>query len=480
MKRFNLTHDLKDIENELKRLSDKIWDLAEIRFEEHQSATLIMALMEDEGFSIEKNLAGISTAFKATYGQGNPVIGILAEYDALSNLSQEADALQRRTINENGHGHGCGHHLFGAASVGAAILVKRYLEASQTSGTVVLYGCPGEEGGSGKAYMARDGAFQGLDVALAWHPASVNLVVSASMLANHQIYYSFKGRSSHAAATPHLGRSALDAVELMNVGVNYLREHIISDARVHYAVTNTGGSSPNVVQPNAESLYLIRAPHIQDVKHINGRIDNIARGAALMTETEVEIRFDKACSNVVPNRVLEAVIHSAMVECGPPVYDREEIEYARQFSETLGTLELNKEVFLSMLEQTPQVKKAIKSLENKPVCDIILPHAPTEKVVPGSSDVGDVSWNVPTAQFAVSCYALGTPAHSWQMVAQGKSRLAHKGLLKAAEILAASTIKLLQDQETVSNARQEFEIRLEGLSYQCPIPAHIMPRTAKK
>ena len=480
MESFNLQHELNTIENELTNLSDQIWDLAEIRFDEYKSAAIIMEYLAREGFVIEKNLTGLPTAFKATYGSGEPVVGILAEYDALYNLSQEADALEQKVNLSHGNGHGCGHHLFGAASVGGAVLVKRYLEATGGSGTVVLFGCPGEEGGSGKAYMARGGAFDRLDVALAWHPASVNLVVSASMLANHQIYYKFKGKSAHAAASPHLGRSALDAVELMNVGVNYLREHIIPEARVHYAVTDTGGSSPNVVQPSAESLYLIRAPHIKDVREINERIDKIARGAALMTETEVDIQFDKACSNIVPNRVLEEVLYTAMTDCGPPQYSQDDFDYARKFRDTLDAQELSNEVFLQMLEQNHKVKETIKSFENKPLCDVILPYAPAEKVVPGSSDVGDVSWNVPTAQFAVSCYALGTPAHSWQMVSQGKSKLAHKGLLKAAEILATSSIRLLHDGETIRRAKSEFEDRLGGHTYKCPIPAEIQPKPMKK
>ncbi len=480
MEHFNLQNQLNDIEQALIGLSDQIWEFAETRFDEHQSASKIMDYLAQEGFTVEKNLTGLPTAFKASFGTGKPVIGLLAEYDALFNLSQEADATERKAMCSNGSGHGCGHHLFGAAAVGGAVLVKRYLESTQAPGTIVLFGCPGEEGGSGKAYMARGGAFTGLDLALAWHPASVNLVVSASMLANHQIYYKFKGVSSHAAASPHLGRSALDAVELMNVGVNYLREHIISEARVHYAVTDTGGSSPNVVQPNAESLYLIRAPHINDVKEINRRIDNIALGAALMTETEVEIQFDKACSNIVPNRILEEVLYSAMVDCGAPEYNQEDFDYAECFRKTLDPQVLSKEVFLQMLDQTPQVREAIKTLEGKPLCDVILPHAPSEKVVPGSSDVGDVSWNVPTAQFAVSCYALGTPAHSWQMVSQGKSSVAHKGMLKAAEILAASSIKLMHDETAVARAKQEFADRLEGQKYSCPIPSHIHPKPIKK
>lgn len=478
MKNFNIQNELRTIENGLTQLSDQLWGLAEIRFDEYQSAGLLTDYLETEGFAVERNLTGLPTAFKATFGSGHPVIGILAEYDALFSLSQEADVTERKVISgdENGNGHGCGHHLFGAASVGGAVLVKRYLELTGNAGTVVLFGCPGEEGGSGKAYMARGGAFDALDLALAWHPASVNLVISAGMLANHQIYYQFKGKSSHAAASPHLGRSALDAVELMNVGVNYLREHIIQEARVHYAVTNSGGMSPNVVQPNAESLYLIRAPHIKDVKEINARIDKIAQGAALMTETEVNIQFDKGCSNVVPNRALEKVIHNAMLACGAPAFGEDDIAYAEKFSATLDAQALNKDVFMLTLEQNQAVREVIKTLEGKSLCDVVLPHAPSDRVVPGSSDVGDVSWNVPTAQFAVCCYALGTPAHSWQMVAQGKSSVAHKGMLKASEIFAAASIHLLHNPEAVESAKDEFKSRLNGDVYECPIPPEIQPR----
>src|SRR5699024_4100684 len=252
-------------------------------------------LLKAEGFQVERDVGGIETAFIATYGDGSPVIGILGEYDALSGMSQQAGVPTKTPIKEGDNGHGCGHNLLGVGSLGAVLAVKQMIDERQLSGTIRYYGCPAEEGGSGKTYMVRAGLFDDVDIALTWHPGTSNSIMCGQSLANYQVYYKFKGKSSHATISPHLRRSALDAVELMNVGVNYLREHIIPEARVHYAVTHTGGHSPNVVQAEAEVLYLMRAPQVDDVEHIYKRINDIAKGAALMTGTEVDIVFDKAC-----------------------------------------------------------------------------------------------------------------------------------------------------------------------------------------
>ena len=278
-------------------VSDRIFDFAETGFHEFETAKLYQQVLEKEGFAVEMGIAGMPTAFKATYGNGKPVVGFLAEYDALPELSQVGGCTERKPVcGENPDGHGCGHNMLGAASLSAALGLKRYLEETKKSGTVVYFGCPGEEGGSGKAFMAKDGAFSGLDAAITWHPGDLTRADTGSSLANYQVAYKFYGTSAHAGGAPHLGRSALDALELMNMGVQFLREHVVPEARIHYAITNTGGYSPNVVQAYAEALYLIRAPQRSQVEEIRARVDDVARGAALMTGTQVECRFVKACS----------------------------------------------------------------------------------------------------------------------------------------------------------------------------------------
>lgn len=462
-------------------LSDRIWDYAETAFEEFRSMEDIVKVLRENDFSIEENVAGISTAFCGTYGTGGPVIGILAEYDALSGLSQEACSAERGEITAGGNGHGCGHNIFGAASVAAAVAVKRYLAANGLRGTVKLFGCPGEEGGSGKAFMAKAHAFDGLDAALAWHPMALNMVFDMCMLANYQVLYKFKGLASHAAASPHLGRSALDAVELMNVGVNFLREHVIQEARIHYAITNAGGFSPNVVQPAAEVLYLIRAPKTPQVEDIYRRINKIAQGAALMTETEVEIQFVKACANVVPNKALSKVLYENFIEQPLPQYSEEEKRFAAEMAATVQHPGSDLQRMSSLLTRV-DMKRCEESLAGKNLCDIVLPFYENgqDVLLAGSSDVGDVSWNVPTAQIMTACYALGTPEHSWQLVSQGRSSIAHKGLLLAAKTIAGAAADLFEDTSLIDKAKQEFTERLGGDVYRSAIPDGVKPQPISK
>ena len=284
--------------------SDEIWGCAETAFTEEKSMKILCDVLKAEGFEVETGLAGVKTAFKGTFGSGKPVIGILGEFDALSGLDQEAGATEKIVVHDGASGHGCGHNMLGTASLSAAIGIKKYLEESKKPGTVIYFGCPGEEGGSGKAFMAKGGVFANLDAAITWHPGDITIADTGSSLANYQVAYKFYGKSAHAGGAPHLGRSALDALELMNMGVQFLREHVIPEARIHYAITNTGGYSPNVVQPYAEVLYLIRAPKNSQVEEIYRRVNKIAEGAAHMTETRVEIDFVKGCSNLMSNKVI--------------------------------------------------------------------------------------------------------------------------------------------------------------------------------
>lgn len=461
-------------------VSDKIWDYAETAFEEFQSAALLKKVLTEQGFTVQDKLADIETAFSASFGEGGPVIGILAEYDALSGMSQKAFTAMRSELVHGGNGHGCGHNMFAAGSLGAALAVKEYLTTTGQSGTVRFYGCPAEEGGSGKAFMARAGAFDDLDVAFAWHPMDVNAVFDVSLLANYQVLYKFKGVASHAAAAPELGRSALDAVELMNVGVNFLREHMIQDARIHYAITNTGGFSPNVVQPEAEVLYLIRAPRTSQVEELYQRVNNIGKGAALMTDTHMEIEFVKACANIVPNKTLSQVLYDNLAALEPAEFSEQELAFAQEISETLP----KKGFPVEILAQIPPQhrKELVQKMAGKNLCDIVAPfyRDTPVSVLPSSSDVGDVSWNVPTAQIVTACYAVGTPAHSWQLVAQGKSDIAHRGLMNAAKAMAGASIDVLQNPDIIQQAGAEFKERLGGESYYCAIPDDVKPRAISK
>ncbi|MFJ7974012.1 M20 family metallopeptidase [Psychrobacillus sp. NPDC096389] len=458
---------------EITTLSDQIWETPETRFQEYQSAKILSDFLEENGFSVERGVGGIATAFTATFGQDKPVIGVLGEFDALSGLSQKEASDVREAIEENGNGHGCGHNLLGTAGIAAVIALKQLIAEKKITGSIKYFGCPGEEGGSGKTYMVREGVFNDIDVALTWHPNSYSGVFSFSSLANYQVYFSFEGKASHAANSPHLGRSALDAVELMNVGVNYLREHIISEAKVHYAVTNTGGSSPNVVQSDAEVLYLIRAPHIKEVEDIYQRIIKIAEGAAMMTETKVTVRFDKACSNYIPNDTLNIVLQDKLEAFGLPNYDDKELTYARKMASTITTEEVDSAILDAEKLSNYQITDKFYT-PDYPFFNEVIPYAKTREVMQGSTDVGDVSWIVPTAQFFTTCFVAGTPLHTWQLVSQGKTSLAHKGLLYAGKVLAASAVEIFENPELIEKAKKEL-VRQTKNAYRNPLPEGLQP-----
>ena len=444
---------IKEKKNTFIDVSDRIWAYAEMAFCEYRSAQLLCDVLRQEGFTVTEGVADISTAFTASFGSGKPVIGILGEYDALSGLNQKANSFTQEPVSPEDAGkpgHGCGHNLLGAGALAAAVAVKEYLKDKPGKGTVVFFGCPGEEGGSGKTFMARDGVFDGLDAAITWHPAGRTGVKSGSSLANIQVEYTFLGKASHAAASPQRGRSALDAVELMNMGVQFLREHIPDSDRVHYAITDTGGVSPNVVQPKAKVLYLIRSQSLDGVKDLHRRVDLVAQGAATMTETKVEARFIKACSNLLPNHTLEKILYENMLQAKLPAYTQEEWDFAKGMAATWG----REEDFLF---------EGVKEYEA---------HTRHSK---GSSDVGDVSWLCPTAQIWVATHPLGTPAHSWQETASGKHSIAHKGMLLAGEVMAAAVIDLLENPELLAQAKAEFSERVSKTPYACPIPEGVKP-----
>lgn len=458
---------------EIIELSNRIWETPETRFQEYQSSRLLSDYLEEKGFSVERGVGGIETAFTATFGQDQPVIGILGEFDALSGLSQKEASDKREPLVENGNGHGCGHNLLGTAGISAVVALKQLIEERKITGSIKYFGCPGEEGGSGKTYMVRENVFKDIDVALTWHPNSYTGVFSFSSLANYQVYFSFEGKASHAANSPHLGRSALDAVELMNVGVNYLREHIISEAKIHYAVTNTGGTSPNVVQSDAEVLYLIRAPHISEVEDIYQRVINIAKGAALMTETKVSVRFDKACSNYIPNDALNRVLQDKLEKFGLPHYDDMELSYAKKMAGTITSEEVNAAISDAEKLSNYQISEHFYT-SDFPFFKEVIPYAKTREVMQGSTDVGDVSWIVPTAQFFTTCFVAGTPLHTWQLVSQGKTSLAHKGLLYAGKVLTAGAVEIFENPKIIEEAKQELAKQTNN-SYRNPLPKDLQP-----
>ena len=457
----------------LTALSDKIWEYAELSMLEFKSTAAYVQILTEEGFDVTENLCGIATAFSGSYGSGNPVIGILGEYDALSGLSQVPGLAEKKPLEDGGCGQGCGHNLLGAGSLGAAIAIKEAIKAGELSGTVIFYGCPGEEGCAGKTFMARDGIFAALDAAITWHPGDTNEIMYGSNAACLQVEYAFTGLAAHAAGNPWSGRSALDAAELMNVGVQFLREHMPVNSSIHYSFSDAGGISPNVVQPTAKLIYMVRSTTVQNAKALLKRVDNIAKGAALMTDTTVTSRQIDGTASTLSNQVIEQVLHDNLL-CAPlPQYTEDEIVYAKQLRATYDT---------SMLPGTRtyedmKVKKFVMEQTvngSAPLNNFVFPHTPCNPFSPGSTDVGDVSWLTPTAQFTAVTWPSMCPGHSWQNVSCGKTSVSHKGLLYAAKVLAGAAADLMLQPQLLIDAKEEFAIAAaEG--YDCPIGPDLIP-----
>ena len=451
---------------EIIALSDAIWEYAELSMEEYKSAAYYCKLLEKEGFTVERELCGIPTAFSGSFGSGSPRIGILGEFDALSGLSQVAGSTQKQSLVPGGNGHGCGHNLLGAGSFGAALAIKKAIEAGALQGTVIFYGCPGEEGCAGKTFMARDGMFRDLDAALTWHPGSTNEVTVGSNAACMQVEYSFHGVASHAAGSPDKGRSALDAAELMHVGVQFLREHMPPHSSVHYSITDGGGVSPNVVQAEAKTVFMVRSETVRKAKELLHRVNNIAQGAALMTDTQVTTRQIDGTASTVSNEALEQVMYENMQQVPIPAYTQEELAFAQALHDTCpaalpGTLSAtNRDIRAFVEEKTDGGKRAMN--------DFIIPYVPSTMFTPGSTDVGDVSWLTPTAQFTTATWVSGTPGHSWQNVSLGKTGIAYKGMLQAAKILAGAAADLMESPALLEKIRKEFN-KNAAEGYDCPI-----------
>ena len=460
--------------------NDRIWEYAETAFAEFQSAELLCTELEKAGFQVKRGIADISTAFSASFGSGKPVIGLLAEYDALDGLNQKGGTAVKEPTSQEAAGkpgHGCGHNCLGAGVLAAALGIKAYLESDPTrSGTVIVYGCPGEEGGSGKAFMAREGVFDVCDAALTWHAGPNFSVTNGTSLANYQVLYKFYGVASHAGSAPQNGRSALDAVELMNTGVQYLREHMIEKARIHYAITNTGGFSPNVVQARADVLYLIRAPKSDYLAELYERVNDVARGAALMTGTRMEIDFIKACSEKIRNDTVARLIQNNMEQIPLPVYTQEEKDFAMAVREQCRNCKTPLQTAVDRCGPSHRPELEELFAEDVGIPEFLLPYHANDVPVGGSTDVGDVTWICPTGSMMALTTAAATPGHSWQFVACNNTSIAHKGTLYAGKVLAATAIDLLNDPETLAAAKEEHAKRVGPEGYKCPIPAGVKPR----
>ena len=419
-------------------MADQIWRHAELGYQEENSSNLLKEFLVRENFELQTGVEEMSTAFVATAGSGSPIIAILAEFDALPGLSQEA--LPYREARESGApGHACGHHLFGSASVTAGALLARWLSKSGIDGTIKVIGTPAEEGGSGKVYLARAGVFDDVDVVLHWHPSDVNSAAPYSTTANKSGRFTFTGKAAHAASAPDQGRSALDGVEAMNYMVNLMREHIPQESRIHYVITK-GGDAPNIVPEIAQVYYYVRHPDKNRVIELFDKVVSVARAAALGTETKVDFEVMHGNYPVLPNYALSKVVDKNFRLLGGIEYDPEEVKFAEQIQETfsggkspIGT------------QETVQPFKYRQSM--------------------GSTDVGDVSWLVPTAGFSAATWVPGTPGHSWQAVAAGGMSIGHKGMLRATELLFSTGKELLNRKELIGKAKQEL-IQQRGIDFQ--------------
>ena len=415
----------------------KIWNLAEMGYLEEQSSSLLQETLSNEGFTIKKGVANIPTAFIAEYGSGLPIIAILGEFDALPGLSQQAIP-EKKSANGDA-GHACGHHLFGTASAAAAISVKQWMQSTKQKGTIRFYGCPAEEGGGAKVYMARDGLFDDVDIALHWHPSSQNAASAAAALANISAKFRFHGVSAHAAGAPEKGRSSLDGVEAMNAMVNMMREHVPQEARIHYVITD-GGKAPNVVPDFAEVYYYSRHNSRDVVRSIFNRIVKAGEGAALGTGTTMDYEIINGVHELLPNLSLQKLVHDNLSAIGGVTYSAEEKEFAEKIALSLG-----------------QTKADLDRAVN------IQPYKETAQAY-GSTDVGDVSFVVPTVGFGTATWVPGTSAHSWQAVAAGGTSIGEKGMMVAAKTITATVIDLFKNQELIVKAKVEFKNR-RGLNF---------------
>ena len=447
---------IEDERGKLEKLAMDIWANPEGPYREFKAQEWTAKLLEDAGFTVENGAGGVPTAIKASWGSGHPVIGFLGEYDALPGMSNEVCA-QPKPIPGQAYGQGCGHNLLGVGCVAAVIGLKAEMEASGLPGTVIYFGCPAEEVLTGKAFMARGGAFDELDASIAWHPDRNNLVQIGRNAALNSVKFHFTGKSAHAGGDPHNGRSALDAVELMNSGANYLREHVTDDVRIHYIITD-GGMAPNIVPEKASSYYFIRAMTREAVVDTYNRILKIAEGAALMTETKVEVEFLGGCYQRLTNMVMSNLLNDCLKEAPADPFTDEEKAFAHELNMT-----------------SPEAHAELCRMYNVPPdTEIFEGVAPMDAVdVFGSSDVGDVQHIAPGVYFSTSCFNFGTPYHSWQISACSGSSIGTKGMIYAARTMALAGLKLITQPDLLAAAKADFDKSMAGRKYECPITPEI-------
>ena len=446
-------------------LADQVWSTPETCYGEHLSMEAHYSELIHQGFKVKQGIAGIPTALIAEAGTKGPVIAFLGEYDALAGLSQQSDIFEEKPIKKNGNGHGCGHNLLGSAAMQAATSLKNWMTETGTEGIIRYYGCPAEEGGAAKTFMVREKAFEDVDIAITWHPGSLTGVVRGSSLANCRVDFMFEGRASHAAGAPHLGRSALDAIELMNVGVNYMREHMPDKARIHYAIIDGGGISPNVVQSKGRVRYVVRDENTPKMLKLLERVKKIARGAAMMTETKVKIKMLAGVSNLIYNKTLGEVMQRNLDLLGPPVFTNKERQYAKKMQSTMSYNDI----------ETAYLQAGISEVKDQVLAESIVPPNAKEIGMSGSTDVADVSWVVPTVQLWGANYTIGTPFHSWQMTAQGKSSIAIKGMTHAATAMAATGVDVLLDKKLREDAWLDLQKLLDQNAYVSPLLDNAKP-----
>lgn len=439
--KIQVTKELDSKYNQYKDIALQIWHFAELGYKETQSSALLQKTLAENGFEVKPSVAGIPTSFVATYGSGKPVIGILAEFDALPGLAQEA-VPEKKSIENKPGGHGCGHHLFGTASVAAGIELKKLIESKKLSGTIRVYGTPAEEGGSGKVYMVREGVFSDVDAVIHWHPGSENSVTTMSALANKSAKFRFYGLSAHAAAAPEKGRSALDAVESMNYMVNMMREHVPQETRIHYVITS-GGKAPNVIPDYAEVYYYVRHPKREVVVPVFDRVVNAAKGAALGTDTKVDFEIIGGTHDLLINLTLAEVMQKNLEKVGGVTYTHEETQFGQKIQATYNFA-------------VPPIETAGK----------ILPLKIEKDAGGGSTDVGDVSYAVPTVGLRSATWIPGTPAHSWQAVACGGTEIGTKGMMVAAKTMALTAIDLFKDPAVITRAKEEFAKEIGDYKYK--------------
>lgn len=453
-------------QSRLTEISEKIWKFAEVGLQEYKSSSLLSETLDREGFTVQRGVAGMPTAFVASYGKGKPVIGVLGEYDALPGLSQKAIP-KKEPVTSGAPGHGCGHNIHGTSGMAGAIAVRKAMEAHGIKGTVKFFGCPAEETLVGKVFMVRDGVFKGVDAVLSHHPGSMNMATLISHNAMNSVKFHFYGKAAHAGGSPDQGRGASDAAELMNVGVNYMREHIIQEARIHYVIED-GGHEPNVIPAYARSWYYVRAPERQQVESIYKWVLRIADGADLMAGTTHTVEFLTGCYNTLPNRRLCELIVKNMREIGSPTYTAEELAFAQEMSESI-----------SPEEKRTSLRRSKRS-DWQELLDVTLDTSVADpwgegESSGGSTDVADVSWQTPTVEFQTTSCVLGAPGHSWQRAAASGMSIGYKSLVFAAKAIAWTALDMIMKPSALKAIREEFMDRTRGVAYTSPLPPDLKP-----